>query len=283
MRARAGASLLCAAMSCVGASACGAGHAASGAGHSSVVHTGAVNAGLADAGVADTGASRRDERAYGFEREQLRLRRSERNASTLAGTITIPIPEGPGSRAVTLERARYTQGDFVVREIDPAAGDQPLSFTQVLDASGAAPLSTETRSVLGDELAQAMELIPVGSCGVMGLERDPQMILGFVENSGLPRAYSARCTRAAAARVGVVMLHCEASLDRELEVSSEARARGMTASLRGRLTLDGELDVATGLCLVASHHLSLDVINRLGAYEEHDAAELDLRTTLEPR
>lgn len=272
----AGASLLCAAMSCVGTSACGAGPGHSGAGHSAVGNAGAANA-------APERASPGDLRAYGFEREQLRLRRSERNASTLAGTITIPIPDGPGSRAVTLERARYTQGDFVVREIDPAAGDQPLSFTQVLDASGAAPLSTDTRSVLGDELAQAMELIPVGSCGVTGLEHDPQMFLGFAENSGLPRAYSARCTRAAAARVGVVMLHCEASLDRELEVSSEARARGMTASLRGRLTLDGELDVATGLCLVASHHLSLDVINRLGAYEEHDAAELDLRTSLEPR
>ncbi len=263
----------------VGASACGAGHAASG--HSGAGHSAVGNAAAANA------APERDSpgaaRTYTFEREQLRLRRSERNASRLAGTITIPVPDGPGSRAVTLERARYAQGDFVVREIDPAAGDRPLSFTQVLDASGAAPLSSDTRSVLGDELAQAMELIPVGSCGVTDLEHDPRMILGFAENSGLPRDYPAQCTRAAAARVGVVMLHCEASLDRELEVSSEARAQGVTASLRGRLTLDGELDVATGLCLVASHHLSLDVINRLGAYEEHDAAELDLRTRLEPR
>jgi hypothetical protein len=265
------ASPLCAGILGVAASACGA-----------TSGTGQPAEGNAAAGHAGEGHVRA-ERAYTFERGQLRLRRSERNASAMAGTITIPIPDGPGSRAVTLERARYTQGDYVVREIDPAAGDQPLSFTQVLDESGAAPLSTETRSLLGDELAQAMELIPVGSCGVMGLEHDPRMILGFAENSGLPRAYSARCTRAAAARVGVVMLHCEASLDRELEVSSEARAQGVTASMRGRLTLDGELDVATGLCLVASHHLSLDVINRLGAYEEHDAAELDLRTTLEPR
>jgi hypothetical protein len=258
---------------CVGTSACGA------AGPS-VAHSGVSNAAVGSAG-ADT--SRRDERAYTFEREQLRLRRSERNASTLSGTITIPVPDGPGSRAVTLERARYAQGDHVVREIDPAAGDRPLSLTQVLDASGAARLEAATRSLLGDELAQALELVPMGSCGVAHLDDGPQLILGFPDDSGLPRAYAGECTRAATARTGVVALHCEASLDRDLEVSSEARAQGVTASLRGRVTLDGELEVATGLCLTAVHHLSLDVISRLGAYEEHDAAELDLRTSLAPR
>ena len=269
-----GASLLGVGILCVGSSACG------GSGPSVAGHSGVSNAAVGNAGA---GPSRREERVYTFEREQLRLRRSERNASTLSGAITIPVPDGPGSRAVTLERARYAQGDFVVREIEPAAGDQPLSFTQVVDASGAAPLEAATRSLLGDELAQALELVPMGSCGVAHLDDSSQLILGFPDDSGLPRAYAAECTRAATAHTGVVALHCEGSLDRDLEVSSEARAQGVTASLRGRVVLDGELEVATGLCLTAVHHLSLDVISRLGAYEEHDAAELQIRTTLAPR
>lgn len=230
----------------------------------------------------DQGGSRTT-RAYTFERELVRLRRDERNVTVVRGTLGVDVPDAAGPHAVRVESARYTQGDVVVRELDPALGGEPVELVQEMDGrGGAASLGADVEMLLGSEIVQVLEIIPIGSCGVAPLDSESTtFVIGFEGDQGIPREFPARCTRAAMAGVGHTALSCEASLDRPLEVSNEARSQGITASLEGRATLDATLDVATGLCTSAIHHLELSVVERMGAYEEREAVTIDVRTTLD--
>ncbi|MBX7196612.1 MAG: hypothetical protein K1X94_31455 [Sandaracinaceae bacterium] len=238
------------------------------------------------ASAASAGAVARETATYTFVRDASRTRRGERNVSHLEGTVVIEVPEhADGERAISVERARYTQSDYVVREIDPAAGASPVELTQGTDeAGGSARLSDDARLALGGELADALEIVPVGSCGLSRVDDDaPTAVIGFPRDSGVPREWPARCARSSGLAAGTVHLACEVPLDRALSVSAEARADGVSAELRGRMHLEAELDVASGLCLRAEHHLEIDVVEHLGAYEEHEGAVLDVQTTLTRR
>jgi hypothetical protein len=222
-------------------------------------------------------------RTYTFERELVRLRRDERNVTVVRGTLGVDVPDAAGPHAIRVLSARYTQGNVVVRELDPALGGEPVDLVQEMDGrGGAASLGADVEMLLGSEITQVLDLIPIGSCGIAPLDGESAtFVLGFEGDQGVPREFPARCTRRAMAGVGHSALSCEASLDRSLEVSNEARSQGITASLEGRATLDATLDVATGLCTSATHHVELTVVERMGAYEERETVTIDVRTTLE--
>lgn len=224
----------------------------------------------------------RIERTYAFERELVRVRRTERNVTTVRGIVRLGVPAALGPHALHVTSARYTQGEVVVRELDPALGGEAVDLVQTLDGRGGADALDESAELLlGSEATRVLEIVPIGTCGIASVSADETtLVLGFDRDQGVPREFDARCTRAAMATPGRVALHCEATLDRALEVADAARAQGITAALEGRATVDATLDVATGLCTSAVHHLEMTVVERMGAYEEREAAVLDVRTEL---
>jgi hypothetical protein len=221
---------------------------------------------------------------YSFSREVMRTRRDERNRSELRGELRLAGGGADAQLLITLVQARYTQGDTVVREIDPAAGATPLRFAQALAPDGgASAIDADTALTLGSELTQALELFPIGSTGLSRIpdhEGDVELVVGWPRTSGLPRSVAVHCvtTRTMSARA----VRCEGTLDRDLEVSSEARSQGITAAMRGRVSLEALLDANSSLARGCRHHLELDVIERLGPYEEHEAAVVDIVTELVP-
>ncbi len=228
--------------------------------------------------------SSRVERTYAFERQFVRLRRTERNETRVRGTVRLGVPDAAGPHALRVTSARYTQGDVVVRELDPALGGEAVALVQEMDEhGGAASLGPDAEMLLGSEITQVLELVPIGTCGLASVQADETtIVLGFEAGQGVPREFPARCTRTAMAGAGRTALACEASLDRPLEVSNEARSQGITASLEGRVRVDATLEVATGLCTTAVHHLEMTVVERMGAYEERETAILDVNTELTP-
>lgn len=201
----------------------------------------------------------------------------------MRGVVRVGVPDGgASSRALRVIASRYTQGEVVVRALDPALGGEPVSLTQRLDAHGGSlSLGGDATLLLGSEITQALELVPIGGCGVSDPTAErTTLVLGFTADSGVPREFDARCTRDPMDEPHRARLRCEATLDRPLEVANEARSQGITAVLEGRASLEATLDLETGLCPSATHHLEMTIVERMGSYEERESAIVELRTVL---
>jgi len=223
------------------------------------------------------------ELTYAFTRQLLRTRRDERNVSELAGELRVVAP---GQHQLTITRARQLQADDGIRAIDPGSGGVTGSVGQRVGVAGtrAEPLDSDAVFALGTELSQALTLLPIGGTGlVLPIENDGAAMIqvGWSRESGLPQEFQVRCTRAEVPDVPTQQrVRCEGPLDRALEVSEEARAQGVSADLRGTIALDATLDRDTGMGRHVELHIVMDVIERMGPYEEHEAAEVVLRSEL---
>ncbi len=223
------------------------------------------------------------ELTYAFVRRVVRTRRSERNVSEVSGELRV---EARGRHRLTILRARQLQADHVLREIDPSAGGVAVSAEQRLAGPRAELLDADVAFALGTELSQALTLLPVGGTGLaLPIENDgaATLSIGWPPDSGLPPSVSVRCTSASEPEAPASRrVRCEGPLDRSLEVSDEARADGVSAELRGTVAHDATLDPETGIGRRVELRIVMDVVERMGPYEEHEAAELVLTSELDP-
>jgi len=192
----------------------------------------------------------------------------------------------PGRHRLTIARARQLQADHVLREIDASAGGVEVVVEQRVAGPRAEPLEADAAFALGSELSQALTLLPIGGTGlVLPIANDgtATLSIGWPPESGLPQSVSVRCTTAAVPDAPASQrVRCEGPLDRALEVSAEARADGVSAELRGTIALEATLDRETAVARRVELHIAMDVLQRMGPYEEHDAAEVVLTSAIEP-
>ncbi len=233
---------------------------------------------------------RPDTRAsYGFRREMVRTRRGERNVTTLEGELRASEADGGWQLALSVARARHTQSDYPIQDFPAETGAPPISIVARVDARGARlgeSVSDDLRLALGSEIVQALVLAPIGTSGLALPPRDglTSAMLGLPPDSVIPSEVAVRCVAQTVDGVSAwTRLRCEAPLDRELEASPEARAQGIRSFLRGSVVIEASVERASGLARRSEVHLAFDVISTLGAYEEHDAVELVLRTEVDPR
>lgn len=232
----------------------------------------------------------REGETFRFRREVLRTRQGERNETVLAGTWTASRATPEGWRLeLAIDTARYAQGGEPIHEL--ATG--PIAVTQRVDDHAVAidPLALPEgpRRALGSEITRALTLAPIGTAGLAlpssiapGDRLETFATLGVPLDAPIAPRIPVRCVASGGGGDAPVELSCSGSLDRDVELVPELAARGMRAFVRGSLSIRAVLDRETGVALQCEHHIRHDVVERLGRYEEHESADVTVRTRLEP-
>lgn len=248
--------------------------------------------GVADREAEPAGAfAPREGETLRFRREVLRTRRSQRSETVIAGTWHAARAEIGWELELAIESARYAQRGEAIDEHPPDA--PPITITQHVDARAVAidPLAIPdgARQALGSEITRALALAPIGTTGLAlprsiapGDRLETFASLGVPLDAPIAPRIPMRCVARASDVEARVELACSGSLDRDVELSPELAARGMRAFVRGSLSIRAVLDRETGVALRCEHHIRQDVVEQLGTYEEHESADVTVRTRLEP-